>query len=115
MRPPIDNGVVILTGASSGIGEAMAKILAKQARVLVVVARRQEWLEALAASLSDARAEIMVLPCDLTDEAATETMVSAVEAAHGQVDVLINNAGLGDIGLFSASSWEKNRRMIDDR
>ncbi|MFT5683423.1 MAG: short-subunit dehydrogenase [Myxococcota bacterium] len=113
MRPPVDNGVVILTGASSGIGEAMAKLLAKKAGVLVLVARRQERLEALAASLSGERAAIMVLPCDLTDEAATGAMVSAVESAHGQVDVLINNAGLGDIGLFSASSWEKNRRMID--
>ena len=113
MRPPVDNGVVLLTGASSGIGEAMATILAAQARVLVVVARREARLEALAASLADARAEIMVLPCDLTDEEATEAMVSAVEAVHGPIDVLINNAGLGDIGLFSASSWEKNRRMID--
>jgi len=115
MRPPIDGSVVVITGASSGIGEAMARILAERASVIALVARRVARLEALAAALRSAHSSltVSVYPCDLTDLDAAEAMVSSVEEAHGRIDVLINNAGLGDIGLFSASDWMKNRRMID--
>ena len=115
MRPPIDGGVVVLTGASSGIGEAMARLLAKRASAIALVARRAERLEALAADLraGSETLTVSVHPCDLTDLEAAAAMVASVEQAHGRVDILINNAGLGDIGLFSASEWAKNQRMID--
>lgn len=107
MTPPLD-GVVVLTGASSGIGEAMARQLG-QARVLVLVARRKERLDALAAQLPNAE----VRPCDLTDLDACEALIAGVEADHGGVDVLINNAGLGDLGLFERADAAKITRMID--
>lgn len=114
MRPPVDNGVILLTGASSGIGAAMATLLAPRASGIALVARRADRLTALAERLRHhPNLTVTVHPCDLTDLDATAAMVDAVEAAHGQVDVLINNAGLGDIVLFENSSWEKNRRMID--
>ena len=107
MSPPLD-GVVVLTGASAGIGAAMARQLG-QARVLVLVARRKERLEALAAELPNAE----VRACDLTDLAACEALVAGVEADHGGVDVLINNAGMGDLGLFEVAEPAKLSRMID--
>ena len=107
MRPPLD-GVVLLTGASSGIGEAMARQLS-EARVLVLVARRRERLEALAAELP--RAEVRA--CDVGDLEALEALVAGVEADHGGVDVLINNAGLGDIGLTEVAPMDKLTAMVD--
>jgi short-subunit dehydrogenase len=106
-RPPI-TGVVLLTGASSGIGEAMARQLS-EARVLILVARRRERLEALAESLPNAE----VRACDLLDLRACEQLIAGVEADHGGVDVLINNAGMGDIGLFDQADGDKLIRMID--
>ena len=106
-QPPL-NGVVLLTGASSGIGEAMARQLT-EARVLVLVARRRERLEVLAAQLPNAELRV----CDHTDLQACERLIAGVEADHGAVDVLINNAGMGDIGLFEQLDPDKLVRMLD--
>jgi hypothetical protein len=93
----------------------MAQNLASRASAVALVARRTERLEALAEALQamNSSLKITVHSCDLTDLDAAEEMVAAVEQAHGRIDILINNAGLGDIGLFSSSDWMKNRRMID--
>lgn len=107
MKPPLD-GVVLLTGASSGIGEAMAAELGS-ARVVVLVARRRDRLEALAAKLPNAE----VRPCDLLDLDACEALVAGIEADHGGVDVLINNAGMGDLGLFEEAESDKLVRMVE--
>ena len=114
MRPPIDDGVVLLTGASSGIGAAIARELAPRARAIVLVARRADRLEALAAELRPgARGVVEVRPCDLTDAAALAALVDGIEADIGPVDVLVNNAGLGDFGLLERAQWDKLRWMLD--
>ena len=115
MRPPVDDGVILLTGASSGIGAEMAKILAVRASGLALVARREALLQELAQTLRERKPGLIVTvhPCDLADPVARAEMVDAVEAAHGRIDVLINNAGLGDIGVFGDSDWKKNQLMID--
>lgn len=95
MRPPLD-GAVLVTGASSGIGREFARQLAPVARKLILVARRAERLQALSAELARPGLEIVVHPCDLTDAAALDRLVETI----GDVDVLINNAGIGDVGLF---------------
>ncbi len=99
--PPIDGGVVVVTGASSGIGVALAHQLAGRARVLVLVERRRDRLDARAAVVREGRPalQVDVRPCDLSD-AAAGALADALLTEHGAVDVLINNAGLGDIGLF---------------
>jgi len=109
---PFDDGVVIVTGASSGIGAALVRQLSHRARVIVVVARRRALLEQLAEELSQAPAVIVVQPADLTDPEACTALVEAVTLAHDRVDVLVNNAGMGDIGLFEAADPEKILRMI---
>jgi uncharacterized protein len=115
MRPPIDGGTVLITGASSGIGRALARELAPRAGALVLVARRGDRLQQLADELTAAHPKLAVhvQPCDLTDRAATDDMLEAVTRTAGTVDVLINNAGLGQMGSFDRSDWAHLARMID--
>ncbi|MHC4829738.1 MAG: SDR family NAD(P)-dependent oxidoreductase [Planctomycetota bacterium] len=98
----------LVTGASSGIGREIARQLAPDVGRLVLVARRASRLEELAAELKQARADLRVdiHPCDLNDRAALVKVLEAIDAG-GPIDVLINNAGLGDVGLFELADWEK--------
>ncbi len=109
MRPPLD-GVVLLTGASAGIGADMARQIAPTASHLILVARRRDRLEALATELKQLRPALTVdvEPCDLS----TPSDVEALLARLPDVDVLINNAGLGDMGLFEDSTTAKIDQMI---
>ena len=111
-RPPIDRGVVLLTGASSGIGAAMAALLAPRARVLILVARRKARLDELAAALNGQGADIEVRPADLADPSARAGLIAGVLEDHGAVDVLINNAGVGDFGLFERRDPRKVDAML---
>jgi len=83
--------VALVTGASGGLGQGIARALHAQGAQVALTGTRKEALEALAAELSD-RAH--VAPCDLADSAATEALVSDVERALGSVDILVNNAGV---------------------
>jgi uncharacterized protein len=114
MRYSLKDRVVLLTGASSGIGYAMAGQLASEAKILVLVARRRARLEALADELRSAHPglECVVAPCDLSDAEATEALLADLLPRLGRVDVLINNAGFGDIGLFENAEPDKLSRMI---
>lgn len=112
MNSPIDGGLVVVTGASAGIGEAMARQVAPRARTLVLVARREERLRALAEALAHQPATIEVRTCDIGDPAAVQALVDGLLADHGGVDVLINNAGLGDIGLFETRDPDKTELML---
>jgi NAD(P)-dependent dehydrogenase (short-subunit alcohol dehydrogenase family) len=86
----LDGKRILLTGASSGIGEAAAEKFARRGATVVVVARRRELLDALVdRSNGDVRAE----PCDLSDLDAVDQLVSKVEDDLGGIDILINNAG----------------------
>ncbi|HZO16224.1 MAG TPA: SDR family oxidoreductase [Polyangiaceae bacterium] len=112
MRAPIDGSVAVVTGASSGIGRELARLLAPRVRVLVLVARRRDRLEALARELQGT-SEVDVQPCDLGDRDALAALVDHIEQTHGHADILINNAGLGDIGMFDMAPWDKTERMIE--
>jgi len=83
--------VALVTGASGGLGQGIARALHAQGAQVALTGTRKEALEALAAELND-RAH--VAPCDLADSAATEALVSDVERALGSVDILVNNAGV---------------------
>ena len=88
----LDGKVAIVTGASSGLGARFARVLDAAGARVVLAARRADRLEALALELRDAHA----VPCDLAEDGAPEALVAATLAHFGQVDVLVNNAGMSD-------------------
>jgi uncharacterized protein len=102
--------IALVTGASSGIGEATARRLAREpgARV-VLVARREERLRALAADLGDAT----VLAVDLLEDDAPRRVAEAVEREHGRLDLLVNNAGAAWRGRFADGGWDNVRRHME--
>ncbi len=102
---------VLITGASSGIGLEFAKIFAREGNDLVLVARRGDRLEALKTEIeSTTQRSVQLLIEDLSKEGAAQRIVSALSGK--QIDVLVNNAGSGDAGLFIESSLEKTQAMM---
>ena len=87
----IEGAVVVVTGASSGIGAATARLAAERGARLVLAARRRERIEALADELADA----VAVPTDVTDPAQVEALIAVAVERYGRVDVLVNNAGQG--------------------
>lgn len=101
--------VAVITGASSGIGEATARRLAREPGAkLVLVARRQDRLEQLAQSLGGAT----VIAVDLTDRNAPQDVLEAVGRAHGELHLLVNNAGARWAGEFAATGWQNVERHM---
>lgn len=84
---------ILLTGASSGIGEAAAEQFAREGATVVVVARRQELLDALAERITSAGGEATAIACDVSDMDAVDALVADVKKRLGGIDILINNAG----------------------
>jgi NAD(P)-dependent dehydrogenase (short-subunit alcohol dehydrogenase family) len=84
---------ILLTGASSGIGEAGAERLAREGATVVVVARRQDRLDALAERITTAGGTAISIACDVSDLDAVDALVADVERRLGGIDILINNAG----------------------
>lgn len=91
------NQVVIVTGASSGIGRALALLLAGQRANVVLAARRAELLEQVAAACRQAGGEALAVPTDVADEVQCKVLVDKTVAAFERVDLLVNNAGLAVI------------------
>jgi 3-oxoacyl-[acyl-carrier protein] reductase len=100
----------LITGASGGIGAAIAKALHGQGATVALSGTRQEALDKLAAELG---ARTHVLPCNLADAAATAELVRRAEAAMGAVDILVNNAGLNRDGLMLRMKDEDWQAVID--
>lgn len=114
MSARLEDAVALVTGASSGIGRELARQLAPTSRVLILVARRTERLEALAEELRGAHGGLIVdvRPCDLGDMQAVDALAAGVESDHGRLDVLVNNAGIGQIGLFEDSEVDQLDLML---
>ena len=97
----------LVTGASGGLGGAIARALHAQGATVALSGTRREALEAVAAELGD---RTFVLPCDLSDAAAVEALVPAAEKALGSLDILVNNAGVTRDNLFMRmkdAEWEQ--------
>ena len=85
---------VLITGASSGLGEATARHLAQQGAKLVLGARRQDRIQALAKELTGSGSEAVAVTMDVTDRQQVQKLVDTAVESFGRVDVMINNAGL---------------------
>src|SRR5438552_2524099 len=94
----ITNKVIIVTGASSGIGRAVAIALGRDRARLVLVARRQPLLESLAEQVRKEGGSASILALDLRESKQVEKMISSTREQFGRIDVLINNAGFGYLG-----------------
>ncbi|MBW4545169.1 MAG: SDR family oxidoreductase [Symplocastrum torsivum CPER-KK1] len=111
----VKDQIVLITGASSGIGEACARVFAQAGAKLILTARRQERLEQLADQLSKTYAcELHLLPLDVSDRTQVQTTLESLPASWQEVDILINNAGLSrgldKVHEASIQDWEE---MID--
>jgi short-subunit dehydrogenase len=102
----------LVTGASAGIGVALARELAGHGARLILTARRVERLEGFAAELTAKGTEVRVVASDLNDPAAPQKIYDATEGAGIGVDILINNAGLGQFGQFYANPVEQELSQI---
>ena len=104
--------VALVTGASSGIGEATAWALAQRGMRLAIVARRADRLEALVERIAQAGGEAIALQADVTDEHQTQAMVRRTHEQWGRLDILVNSAGLMLLGSIAGADTEDWRRMI---
>lgn len=94
MNNNIQGKIIVITGASSGLGEATARHLSAQGATVVLGARRTDRIEALALELTQAGGKALAMATDVTDPEQVKALVDAAVEAYGRVDVMLNNAGL---------------------
>ena len=107
---PLRNRVVLITGGSRGLGLALAREMAARGARLAICGRDPESLERARASLVRAGAEVMAIACDVTDRGSVQDLVDQVNRGLGPVDVLINNAGVIEVGpaeTMSVADYEE--------
>lgn len=108
------NKIILLTGASSGIGEGLALAMAKRGAIIGLIARRRELLEDLAERCRAAGGDARVFPLDVTDEQAVAEAADAMRAEFGHIDILIANAGVGGVDPETQAYTPRAvRKLID--
>ena len=110
---PIHQKVIIITGASSGLGEATARRLAGRGARLVLAARREDRLKALTKDLKSEGAEVTSQATDVTDRKQVEALAAFAKETFGRIDVLINNAGLMPLAPLDALKVDEWDQMVD--
>ena len=106
------NKTILLTGASTGIGYAMAHLLADQGANLIITARGRDKLEDLAKELKDKNIQIQIFTQDISEANSAKNLFNQIEQANLSVDLLINNAGYGRWGEFTEIDMEDYENMI---
>jgi NADP-dependent 3-hydroxy acid dehydrogenase YdfG len=113
IMPKLDGKVAVVTGASSGIGEATAGALAAEGAAVVVAARREDRLDELVERIGNDGGRVLAAVCDVTDESQAHGLIQKAVEEFGGVDILVNNAGvmlLSSVGKGLSEEW---RRMFD--
>ncbi|MCH9649472.1 MAG: SDR family oxidoreductase [Deltaproteobacteria bacterium] len=113
MKTGIKDKVIVITGASSGLGEATARHLASQGAAVVLGARRHDKLEAIAAEIRAAGGKAEAVTTDVTRSEDVKALVAKAVEIFGRVDVLVNNAGLMAIAPMNELKVDEWDRMID--
>ena len=113
MNDNLQDKIVLVTGASSGIGEATARMLAARGATVVLGARRTDRLEALAAAIAADGGHASVRALDVTSREDVQAFADHALRQHGRIDVLVNNAGLMPLSPLSALKVDEWDRMID--
>lgn len=113
MENNIKDKVVIITGGSSGLGEATARHLASKGAKVVIAARRKEKLENIAADIRKNGGTVSVVQTDVTKREEVKQLIATTKKEYGKIDVLINNAGLMAIAPISEDKVEEWDKMID--
>ena len=107
------NKVVIITGASSGLGEATARRLAKNGAKLMLAARREDRLQDLVTEINNNGGTAKYQVTDVTDKSQVEALAKATKDAYGQIDVLVNNAGLMPLSPLAETKIDEWEQMVD--
>lgn len=109
----VQDKVVIITGASSGLGEETARMLAAKGAKLMLAARREDRLKKLTDSIKESGGQAVYRVVDVTDRAAVQKLADDTKAEFGRIDVLINNAGLMPLAPLDALKVDEWDTMID--
>jgi NADP-dependent 3-hydroxy acid dehydrogenase YdfG len=109
----ISGKVVVITGASSGIGLATAKLLASHGAILSLAARRKDKLDALVAEIQEAGGKAQAFMTDVSKRLDVEALVADTVTAFGRIDVFFNNAGVMPLSLLESGHYEEWEQMID--
>ena len=101
--------VAVVTGASSGLGADSARAYAQNGANVVLLARRKEKLEQVAAEISGMGRKVLAISCDVTDEECVKKAVEEIIEKFGRIDILLNNAGVavrGDVDTLTVEDWD---------
>lgn len=112
MRPRFERRVALVTGASSGIGAATARLLAAEGALVAINGRDPDRCEAVAREIEAAGGTAMAVPADITDADAVSAMAAAIEDRWGKIDILVANAGISEVVPFTDMRFEQWERMI---
>lgn len=113
MHNNIEGNVVVITGASSGLGEAAARHLAEQGACVVLAARRTERLHALVGEITEQGGDALPVPTDVTERDQVQALVDAAVEEYGRLDVLLNNAGIMPASPLERLKVDEWDQMID--
>jgi NADP-dependent 3-hydroxy acid dehydrogenase YdfG len=113
MSSNIEQKVVVITGASSGLGEAAARRLADDDARVVLGARRTDRIETLAAEITGKGGEALAVTTDVTDRAQVERLVDAAVETYGRIDVILNNAGVMPLAPLERLKFDEWDQMIE--
>lgn len=110
---PLDQQVIVITGASSGIGLATAQAAAKKGAKVVLAARSEKTLNDIVKKITDAGGQAVAVVCDVSDRKQVDRLAGAAVEKFGRIDTWVNNAGMGMYGRLDQSAEPDSRRLFD--